>query len=39
MTTTALIVMLLAWSFIATYTIKFFLKVLRTPQKEQNEEN
>ena len=38
MTTAALITMIFAWAIIAYYTIKFFLKVLRTPHKENGGE-
>jgi hypothetical protein len=34
MRTAALFTMLGAWAVIAFFTIRFFLKVLRTPQKE-----
>ena len=33
MTATALVTMLLAWAIIAFFTIRFFLKVLKTPQR------
>jgi hypothetical protein len=35
MTTTALATMLTAWAVIAFFTIKFFIKVLRTPPKPE----
>lgn len=35
MTTSALVMMLSAWAVISYYTIKFFLKVLKTPQKKE----
>jgi hypothetical protein len=34
MTTTALITMIAAWSVIAYFTIRFFIKVLRIPQEK-----
>lgn len=34
MTTGAWIMMLLAWGTIAFFTVRFFLKVLKTPPKE-----
>lgn len=33
MTTEAIIMMSLAWSVIVFFTVKFFIKVLKTPQK------
>ena len=33
MTTEAIIMMSLAWSVIIFFTVKFFVKVLKTPQK------
>ena len=33
MTTKALIMMLCAWGVIIFFTVKFFIKVLKTPQK------
>lgn len=33
MTTEAIIMMSLAWSVIIFFTVKFFIKVLKTPQK------
>lgn len=38
MTTTALITMLITWATIAFFTIRFFLKVLRTPQEKEPSE-
>lgn len=35
MTTIALVTMLSAWTVIAFFTIRFFLKVLRTPPKPE----
>jgi hypothetical protein len=35
MSTSGLIMMLSAWSVISYYTIKFFIKVLRTPPKPE----
>ncbi|MBI4811323.1 MAG: hypothetical protein HY800_07790 [Ignavibacteriales bacterium] len=35
MSTTALVMMLSAWTVIAFFTIRFFIKVLRTPQKPE----
>lgn len=35
MSTSALIMMLSAWAVIAFFTIKFFLKILKTPQKDE----
>jgi len=37
MTASALITMLLSWSLITYYTVKFFLRVLRTPNKPDEE--
>jgi hypothetical protein len=37
MTASGLITMLLSWSIITYYTVKFFLKVLRTPPKLDEE--
>ena len=37
MSTSALITMILAWTVIAYYTIKFFIKVLKTPPSENSE--
>lgn len=34
MTTAALITMIAAWTVIAFFAIRFFLKVLRTPQRK-----
>ena len=34
MTTTALITMMTTWAVIAFFTIRFFLKVLKTPQEK-----
>ena len=34
MTTAALITLLFAWIIIGFYTIRFFLKVLKTPQEK-----
>jgi hypothetical protein len=34
MSTSALITMLASWAIIALFTIRFFLKVLRTPQEK-----
>lgn len=34
MSTSALIMMLSAWAVIIFFTVKFFLKILKTPQKE-----
>lgn len=35
MSTSALIMMLSAWAVIAFFTVKFFLKILKTPQKDE----
>ncbi len=35
MTTSALIVMLSAWAVIIFFTAKFFIKILKTPQKDE----
>lgn len=35
MSTSALIMMLSAWAVIIFFTVKFFLKILKTPQKEE----
>ncbi len=35
MTTTALTMMLSAWAVISFFTIRFFIKVLRTPPKPE----
>lgn len=35
MSTAALVTMLLAWGVIGTFTIRFFVKVLRNPMKEE----
>lgn len=35
MTTEAFIMMACAWSVIIFFTVKFFIKVLKTPQKEE----
>jgi hypothetical protein len=37
MTTSALIVMLSAWTLITYYTVKFFLKVLKNPTSQSEE--
>lgn len=37
MSTSALIIMLTAWFIIAFFTIRFFLKVLRTPQEKDRQ--
>jgi hypothetical protein len=34
MTTAALVTMISAWTVIAFYTVKFFLKVVKTPQEK-----
>jgi hypothetical protein len=34
MTASALVTMIGAWTVIAYYTVKFFLKVLKTPQEK-----
>jgi len=34
MSASALTIMLISWGVIAFYTIRFFLKVLKTPQKD-----
>lgn len=34
MTTSALIMMITTWAVIAFFTIRFFLKVLKTPQEK-----
>ena len=34
MTASALVVMISAWTVIAYFTIRFFLKVLKTPQEK-----
>jgi hypothetical protein len=34
MTTTALVTMISSWTVIAFYTVKFFIKVVRTPQEK-----
>lgn len=36
MTTAALITMITSWTIIAFYTIRFFLKVLKTPQEKKD---
>lgn len=38
MTDTALITMLLAWGYVLFFTIYFFRKVLKTPQKKNTQE-
>lgn len=35
MTTSALVIMLSAWTVIAFFTIRFFLKVVKTPAKPE----
>jgi hypothetical protein len=35
MTTEAIIMMMSAWSVIIFFTVKFFVRVLKTPQKEE----
>lgn len=35
MSSSALIMMLCAWAIIIFFTLKFFIKVLKTPQKEE----
>lgn len=35
MSTSSLIMMLSAWAVIIFFTVKFFLKILKTPQKEE----
>lgn len=35
MSTSALIMMLSAWAVIIYFTVKFFLKILKTPHKEE----
>jgi hypothetical protein len=35
MTTSALVTMISAWTVIAFFTIRFFLKVLKTPQEKE----
>lgn len=37
MSTSALIIMLTTWFIIAFFTIRFFLKVLRTPQEKDRQ--
>jgi len=31
----ALVIMILSWTVITYFTVKFFIKVLKTPQKEE----
>lgn len=35
MSLSALIMMLISWSIIIFFTLKFFIKVLKTPQKDE----
>lgn len=35
MTTSALVMMLGSWTVITYYTVKFFIKVLKTPQEKE----
>lgn len=35
MTTSALIIMLSSWIIITFFTAKFFIKILKTPQKDE----
>lgn len=35
MTTEAIIMLVAAWSVIIFFTVKFFVRVLKTPQKEE----
>lgn len=37
MTTSALIIMISTWTVITFYTVKFFLKVVRTPNKTETD--
>jgi len=37
MTTSALVTLLLAWSIVAFFTIRFFAKVLKKPQNKGDE--
>lgn len=36
MTTAALITMLCSWTIVAFFTVRFFLKVLKTPQEKSS---
>jgi hypothetical protein len=38
MTTSALVTLLLAWSIVAFFTIRFFVKVLKKPQNKSGAE-
>lgn len=38
MSTSALVTMIITWSIISYFTIRFFLKVLKTPQEKENSE-
>lgn len=38
MTTSALITLLATWSVVSFYTVRFFLKVLKTPQEKNGDQ-